>query len=647
VIHCARKGSMHMKICIVGSGMAGLSAAHYLSDAPDHTVTVLEADPQFGGRANVTADGEHCTRLFLPDYQYLFGLFREIPAGTGSVLDSLRRCRRFAGRGDGTWVEIDHIYAFLARTPGLTLRDKRAIARSNRQAILVARQAGSLSTNVLASVWNWSAASLFRAVASSRRERTSYALAGSTNRHLIDPWVEFLRARGVVLRTGCRVDRVRPSSDGVTVAAGGTEQRFDVVVFAGFVHDAYGLLDRSGIARPLDPRRHTHCKAFTIDLDPAEKVLVGGDVRIYAGEGITTVVQPDESRCVTLAAFPVSTDDDFILDQVRRQLSLLHEPLRVRTRPNLDPAEAVFVGEYVDPVRLEKPTRGRVYFAGSYTDNSYPLDSAEGACRSAYAAVERLARDHGTRVRSNLGLPRPTRARRTTAAGGHANAVPHRRRAAAMWATAVGASAWLTPLVSRIVFDDASGCTWPLRRPAIYVANHRSLFDVPVGVLAFRRMRVTPRLVVAEKYFDRAFGKLLPAAGMLPAIRGSDATVNAAVSAVLAGDSVAIMPEGRILTQEDAMAAEYGSGAARIAIATGAAIVPIGACGTHRVWPRPRPWPLVRLNRPRVTVVFGTPVDPAGHTCESLTGHLRSVLRSLEARADGRPAADLPQPVSR
>jgi 1-acyl-sn-glycerol-3-phosphate acyltransferase len=636
-----------MRICIVGSGISGLSAAHYLTDYPGNSVTVLEGAHQFGGRADVTVDGEHCTRLFLPDYYYLLSLFREIPGVHGSVLDSLRRCRRFASRSDGAWVEIDHIYAFLARTRGLSVRDKISIAKSNLQAILVARQS-TQSTNVFGSIWNWSAGSLFRAMASSKRERTSYALPGATDRCLIDPWIAFLRSRGAEFRSGSRVELISPESGGVRIVTAAGQESFDAVIFTGFAHDAYALLDRSGIARPLDCRRHTHCKAFTIDLDPREKVLESDDVRIYAGAGITTVVQPAEKRCVTLAAFPRSTGTEFILDHVRGQLSLRHEPLRVRTRTNLSEGEAVFVGEYVDPLRLEESLEQRVYFAGSYTENSYPLDSGEGACRSAFHAVERLAKDHGAVLRSSLGLPpvgrsphATTKARRT-----HPNAPTHDRVDKALRVAATQAAAKLALLVADVVVEDISGCSWPLSHAAVYVANHRSIFDVPAGALAFRHLRVSPRLVVARKYFEKgAFGKILIATGALPALRGSDATVNAGIAAIRAGDSVGIMPEGRITASEDAVAAEYGRGAAMIAIATGVPVVPIGANGTHLVWPGTRPWPLVARNRPRVTIAVGRPIEPAGLTCHELTDRIRSAIRELEACA-GQALSAEPTTVS-
>src|SRR4051794_34807356 len=85
-----------VRVCIVGSGISGLAAAHYLSNRQDVAVTVLERDSVYGGRANVTADGEHCPRFFLDDYTHLFGLLREVPFAAGSVSDLLEPVRRFS-----------------------------------------------------------------------------------------------------------------------------------------------------------------------------------------------------------------------------------------------------------------------------------------------------------------------------------------------------------------------------------------------------------------------------------------------------------------------------------------------------------------------------------------------------------------------
>jgi 1-acyl-sn-glycerol-3-phosphate acyltransferase len=197
-------------------------------------------------------------------------------------------------------------------------------------------------------------------------------------------------------------------------------------------------------------------------------------------------------------------------------------------------------------------------------------------------------------------------------------------------------------LIADVVFEDLSGCSWPLPYPAVYVANHRSIFDVPAGALAFRYLQASPRLVVARKYFEKgAFGKILHATGAIPAFRGSEATVNAGVAAIRAGDSVAIMPEGKITGIEDAVAAEYGRGAAMIAIKTGAPIVPIGGNGTQLVWEKLRPWPLASRNRPRVTIAVGAPIDSSGQYCQELTNRIRAAIRELEVLA-GPPVAVKP-----
>lgn len=645
-----------MKICIVGAGLSGLAAAHYLSDDPSCSITVLEAGEQCGGRANVTADGEHCTRLFLPDYQYMLQLLGEVPApGGGTVRDTLEASRRFAQVRNGRWLEIDHIYAFLSTTPGLTLRDKWDISKANRESLLVAKKAQKQarralgrrgdhgaeaargtgaedSLNVFAPVWNWSPTALVRAVGSARSSGTTYALPGATDCHLIDPWVAYLRSRGVELRTDARVESLRLDGDGVELRTATGTERCDVALITAFAGDAYALLDRSGIPRPLDHRGHTHCKCFTVDLDPREAIVQDTGTRIYSHGGMTTVVQPREHRCVTLATFTASTEQGTILEDLRRHLALAHPPVRVRCRTNLDPGEAVFVGTYVDPVELAAPLAPRVHFAGSYTANSYAVDSGEGACRSAYNAVGRIAAAHAVRIRPNHGLPSPEY-------GGdapdptprpHPNAHPRPRRARRLWDVFCGASALVARGVAELTFLDRSGAAWPLGEPAVYVANHRSIFDVPAGLLTFRHLEVFPRLVVATKYFDGPGVGGLRAIGAMPALRGSDATVTGAVAAVLHGESVAFMVEGRITSRAEAETAAHGRGAAATAARTGAPIVPIGSWGTGEVWSGSRPWPLVRRRRARVTIAIGEPIRPGGLSMDELELRIRESLRELE-----------------
>lgn len=626
-----------MDICILGSGISGLAAAHYLSAQPGLSLTVLEGSHELGGRANVDTDGEHCPRFFLEDYAYLLQLLREVPFGDGSLHDTLRPARRFALTTASEWVEINHLYASMSRE--LSIRDKRAISKANRASLLVAKQ-GQATSNKFGSTSNYSARALVSTVGNLWGSKGSYVLPGDTARYLTNPWVEHLRSRGVKFEHDCWVDRLRIDGDEVEATAGGSCRRFDAMLVTAFAHDAYSLLDRSGVERPLDCRQHTHCKCFTVDLDPRELILRDATPRVYSNAGFTTVVQPDEHRCVTLSTVSESTELPFVLDRLRRDLKLEHKPLRVRTRDNLAPGEAVFIGDYVDPVALGAPLAPRVYFAGSYTDNSYPVDSGEAAARSAYHAVERMAADHhGIEMRwpeAPVELPAPASRRppaASAAAAAHPNSPRSPRASRFLWGLACRISALTGKPVARISFSDQSQTPWPLSQPAIYVANHRSIFDVVAGLLTFTRLGVQPRLVVAERFFEGPLGKALYAVGALPALRGSDATINAAVAAVRAGDSVAFMVEGKLTTRAEAAAAGHGRGASTVSVLTGSPVVPIGSWGTDRPWPAPRPWPLVRIRRPRVGIAIGEPLQPGADSPSRLGERIRASIDQLETAA--------------
>lgn len=74
-----------MRVCIIGSGIAGLSTAFYLSRLDDVDVTMVERSSHPGGRADVTTGGEHCPRIFLDDYHHLFHILRQLTLPDGST----------------------------------------------------------------------------------------------------------------------------------------------------------------------------------------------------------------------------------------------------------------------------------------------------------------------------------------------------------------------------------------------------------------------------------------------------------------------------------------------------------------------------------------------------------------------------------
>jgi 1-acyl-sn-glycerol-3-phosphate acyltransferase len=181
----------------------------------------------------------------------------------------------------------------------------------------------------------------------------------------------------------------------------------------------------------------------------------------------------------------------------------------------------------------------------------------------------------------------------------------------------------------------------PLRGPAILAFDHVSVLDGPVlAVVTARRIRRESRFLVAAEVFRvPLIGRILRAYDQIPIRRGEgDAgALDRAVAVVRSGAMAAIAPEGRVNDDPERGLQRVRSGVARIALPTGAPVIPVGIWGTHRRWPRRglrwgRPW------RPRVAIAFGSPILPVTQQTDpgeldSLTHRVRESLTHQVARA--------------
>lgn len=153
----------------------------------------------------------------------------------------------------------------------------------------------------------------------------------------------------------------------------------------------------------------------------------------------------------------------------------------------------------------------------------------------------------------------------------------------------------------------------PAEGPAILAGNHVSSLDgvVLAVVIARRAHRVTRFLVAAEFFERRLFRRTLLRARQVPVRRGSGdaAALDDAASALRGGGLVGIYPEGTINPDPAAGLLRGRSGAARLALATAAPIVPVGIAGTEIRWPRSG-LTARRPMRPALVLVFGPAVHP-------------------------------------
>ncbi len=152
----------------------------------------------------------------------------------------------------------------------------------------------------------------------------------------------------------------------------------------------------------------------------------------------------------------------------------------------------------------------------------------------------------------------------------------------------------------------------PHEGPVILVSNHRSYFDVAALALVAARLGRPVRFMGKQELFDApVVGQLARALGGIPVDRGSgsDDPMQRATAALHAGEAVIVLPQGTIPRGEAFFdpVLHGKTGAARLAAATGAPVVPIGVWGTEKVWPRNAKVPNVTTlqHPPRVTVTVG------------------------------------------
>lgn len=152
----------------------------------------------------------------------------------------------------------------------------------------------------------------------------------------------------------------------------------------------------------------------------------------------------------------------------------------------------------------------------------------------------------------------------------------------------------------------------PATGGCVVVGNHLSHLDpLTFAHFVYGHGRIVRFLAKVEVLDVPVIGKLIRATGQIPVYRmTSDASqaFRAAVAAVEDGKCVAVYPEGTLTRQPELWPMAGKTGAARIALASGAPVIPIAQWGPQDIL-----WPYAARPKllPRKTVVLkaGDPVD--------------------------------------
>jgi 1-acyl-sn-glycerol-3-phosphate acyltransferase len=164
----------------------------------------------------------------------------------------------------------------------------------------------------------------------------------------------------------------------------------------------------------------------------------------------------------------------------------------------------------------------------------------------------------------------------------------------------------------------------PAEGPVVVAANHPSMLDP--FVLSTAIERPLHYLGKAELWRIPFIAPLLDALGGIPVNRdkGDRAALAAALAVLERGDAVGIFPQGGV--RRDTL----HRGAARLALAAGAPLVPVRILATDEAL---RPG---HVGFPRVAVLIGEPIavarrPPTVGVAAQLTARLRSAVESLGA----------------
>jgi 1-acyl-sn-glycerol-3-phosphate acyltransferase len=186
-------------------------------------------------------------------------------------------------------------------------------------------------------------------------------------------------------------------------------------------------------------------------------------------------------------------------------------------------------------------------------------------------------------------------------------------------------------------------------RTAVVVANHRSLFDVIVGLIVFHRLRRYPRVIVAQHWFERRMiGLLLRSAGAIPMDRNDPAVHLEGARRVLdAGIPILVMPEGVLSgePEDPTSLGRFKTGAARLAYHCNVQIWPLALVGTDSVWPRGRRFPrfgIKPLRRHHVLVLGDEHLIPVEGDAAADTERIRERMVKLLHEANELRSARCP-----
>ncbi|ROR93112.1 1-acyl-sn-glycerol-3-phosphate acyltransferase [Salana multivorans] len=186
----------------------------------------------------------------------------------------------------------------------------------------------------------------------------------------------------------------------------------------------------------------------------------------------------------------------------------------------------------------------------------------------------------------------------------------------------------------------------------IVASNHLCNLD-PLTVAHMLYNNGAPPRILAKSELWRMpiIGPTMRHSHMIPVERGTRTAADslvAAEAAIAHGEAVFIYPEGTHSKDPDKWPMVARTGVARLALATGAPVIPVAQWGAHLVMPNHKPW-FRPWAQPKFQVLVGTPVDLADLIGRSdhealveATARIMRAITALLARLRGETPPEIP-----
>lgn len=210
------------------------------------------------------------------------------------------------------------------------------------------------------------------------------------------------------------------------------------------------------------------------------------------------------------------------------------------------------------------------------------------------------------------------------------------------------AAVLVKPVTTALVKPEWRGWeNFPKEGGFLAVVNHNSVIDPLVYAHFQYNSGRPPRILGKSALFSVPFiGFMLRKTGQIPVYRDSTDAAHAfraAIEAVNQGQVVQFYPEGTLTRDPDLWPMTGKSGAARVALMTGAPVIPVAHWGAHEIVPpygyggRAKGKARISLfPRHRVQVAAGPPVDLSKYQGQELTAQvLRDATEDIMAAITG------------